>query len=1018
MARGLNSSTVALASGGKQGGRTGASNLELAKRAASLQALGAKRAESKPLIADRHASVDKMQSTNTIIRASSQIPMDGPPDTKSGPEEDPTKQSMMAESLNVSYKEMLGKMGHPLRGPVLQEFAVHYLFFLLVLFVAWSTEWAPQIRFYLAVLFFYIAIYCLNVSRLIFTRLSNSAIPFYISYIPLALLIYISREAHQIIMMLWFASFLIIFLQSGHPQLARHLLYFCAVHVCLYIVMLGVMAVSYQSNCNSANCSVALSTPISVLSEAILIIDCIFVMVIFYMLEKFINLNASTLLDRENYMQHLYIANMDLKRQLRNAKIENEVDLEAPLSRATQILQEVKEEQDLEPAIVEEIDFIIGLLSSDKLFQPDLFQNSNDADVHDWLKDMLLTDKASAKPANALPNPGEAGSITVDHVRLSPNELQQADAKAFELLDSHDDPEFDVFTLEEVSSGHALYFLGWFLFREHGFADQLNVDETKFRNWLIRIESGYRRSNTYHNSTHAADVTHSMNYFATRPQIWSTLKPEERFAVLVAPIVHDYMHPGVNNAFLIATSNTLALRYNDQSVLEHFHCASLFELLAQPELDILSTFTLDQRKTFREMVTSMVLATDMAFHFDWIGKFKTKLNGAGFNFENKPDKKMVLNIAIKCSDVNNPTKPQIASRKWTHLIMEEFFGQGDEEKRRGLPISTFMNRESTDIPKCQIGFIDFIVFPLYESWSNFMKDDVKVHMDNIQANKAFWKSCGDNPSLATPPPITVVNVIPASALMTTTKAPEPLPNSIGTLRRRSSAAARSVSEISSTSKLADGTEPVVVAHLPQLLSISPLAESTTQGNLQSKLNESSPGVQHSGAAAGTQDASLSAAPGQLPNAIDEPHSRRSTDVLSAPIQPLDPAPISAAVPPSAPVQQQNHDSAVNSTTVPASTTTHSIHHLSESQSGALSATNAPIQSPLPTLINMPVNPHGKNALPPVAGGIVRTHLKDEIQIERSPLDRPSLPTRVGSSNMLLNRQGTETSGSAKESKPQ
>ncbi|KAI8923499.1 hypothetical protein BC831DRAFT_520935 [Entophlyctis helioformis] len=679
-----------------------------------------------------------------------------------------------ASAVSRPYRDILKKIGHPLRGPILVELAVHYFFFLLILFVAWKTSWAPEIRFYLAVVFFFVSAFAMNISRLIFTRFPNSCIPFYISFCPLALLIFISREAHQIVMMLWFISFLIIFLQSGHPDLFRHLLYFCVAYTVVYIAMLGLMVAVYKDGCVDLNCGVALRTPIAPLAEGVLMIECFFVMVIYSRLERFIKLNASTLLDRENYMQHLYIANMDLKRQLRTAKIENEVDLEAPLTRATQILNEVKDTQDLEDSIIEEIDFIIGLLSSDKLFQPDLFQNSNDTDVHDWLKDMLLADKSTTKPVADGVNAAQGALAPfADGARLmlldsaSPagtSGLLLTDEAAFKMLEAVEDPEFDVFDLEIATSGHALYYLGWHLFRQHRLGEVLLVNEIKFRKLIAKIESGYRRSNPYHNSTHAADVTHAMNYFSTRSKIWSILKAEEQLAILIAPIIHDYMHPGVNNAFLIATSSLLALRYNDQSVLEHFHCSSFYELVSQDEYDILSPLSMEQRKTVRELVSSMVLATDMAFHFDWIGKFKSKLSGAGFNFENKADKKMVLNVAIKCADVNNPTKPQTASRRWTQLIMEEFFRQGDEEKGRGIPISTFMNRETTDIPKCQIGFIEFIVHPLYEAWANFMKEDVDVHMHNIQANKGFWKLCTDTPSLAVPIPIPTFNVTPLHTL--------------------------------------------------------------------------------------------------------------------------------------------------------------------------------------------------------------------------------------------------------------
>jgi hypothetical protein len=40
----------------------------------------------------------------------------------------------------------------------------------------------------------------------------------------------------------------------------------------------------------------------------------------------------------------------------------------------------------------------------------------------------------------------------------------------------------------------------------------------------------------------------------------------EVYGMLLACTIHDYDHPGVNNAFLINSRDPLAVRYNDQSV--------------------------------------------------------------------------------------------------------------------------------------------------------------------------------------------------------------------------------------------------------------------------------------------------------------------------------------------------------------------------------------------------------------------------------------------------------------------
>jgi hypothetical protein len=53
----------------------------------------------------------------------------------------------------------------------------------------------------------------------------------------------------------------------------------------------------------------------------------------------------------------------------------------------------------------------------------------------------------------------------------------------------------------------------------------------------------------------------------------------ETAAYTIAALCHDVGHPGVNNAYLIATKSREAIVYNDDKVLESFHSAFTFELL-------------------------------------------------------------------------------------------------------------------------------------------------------------------------------------------------------------------------------------------------------------------------------------------------------------------------------------------------------------------------------------------------------------------------------------------------------
>ena len=63
------------------------------------------------------------------------------------------------------------------------------------------------------------------------------------------------------------------------------------------------------------------------------------------------------------------------------------------------------------------------------------------------------------------------------------------------------------------------------------------------------------------------------------PKLNTLMNDEEKFCLCICAVAHDVGHPGVNNAFLINIKDELAMRYNDISVLENHHSATLFKVL-------------------------------------------------------------------------------------------------------------------------------------------------------------------------------------------------------------------------------------------------------------------------------------------------------------------------------------------------------------------------------------------------------------------------------------------------------
>lgn len=374
---------------------------------------------------------------------------------------------------------------------------------------------------------------------------------------------------------------------------------------------------------------------------------------------------------------------------------------------------------------------------------------------------------------------GEAGLGVVEEEKSPTAELQtqkaegEQDFKLDALLEDHeglmekiDTWNFQIFDLVERTggkTGRILSSVTYTLFQDMCLFEIFKIPEREFMSYFCALESGYRDI-PYHNRVHATDVLHAVWYLTTRPipgfqQIhsehvtgsdtdsdsgispgrisYATSKSSsisddsygclawnipalELMALYVAAAMHDYDHPGRTNAFLIATNAPQAVLYNDRSVLENHHAASAWSLyLSQPEYNFLANLDHVEFKRFRFLVIEAILATDLKKHFDFLAEFNAKVNDVnspGIDWTNENDRLLVCQVCIKLADINGPAKVRDLHLKWTEGIVNEFYEQGDEEARLGLPISPFMDRSAPQLAKLQESFITHIVGPLCNSY--------------------------------------------------------------------------------------------------------------------------------------------------------------------------------------------------------------------------------------------------------------------------------------------------------------
>lgn len=310
-----------------------------------------------------------------------------------------------------------------------------------------------------------------------------------------------------------------------------------------------------------------------------------------------------------------------------------------------------------------------------------------------------------------------------------------------ELETSLDSWSLNMFHIDTLSEHHSLTVVAYRIFSKRGLFHTFNIDPATFVTYILRLEAAYHSTNPYHNHIHGADVLQTVHVLLQAETLDHVFSDIEILSSLFASAIHDVHHPGVTNQFLINTGHKLALLYNDASVLENHHLSVAFKLLTEPACNIFANLAPKQRQLLRRLVIELVLATDMSKHMNLLAELRTmvetkELTGTGYlSLDDHNDRSLVLQCMLHCADLSSPTKPFAIYKQWTFGVMEEFFKQGDKEKELGIEVSAMCDRDSVVVDKAQIGFIDFVIHPLWDTWCDLIHPAGEHILEALDANR-------------------------------------------------------------------------------------------------------------------------------------------------------------------------------------------------------------------------------------------------------------------------------------------
>lgn len=317
-------------------------------------------------------------------------------------------------------------------------------------------------------------------------------------------------------------------------------------------------------------------------------------------------------------------------------------------------------------------------------------------------------------------------------------------AEVGKVLQGADSWDFSIFDLDKASNNHPILVMVLHFIQQFDLEASLPIPYANLVRLLLRIEAGYKQV-PFHNHVHGADVTHGTAYFLAQEVVSRHVTPLDIYCMIIGAAMHDFEHPGYNNAFLVASRDEKAVLYNDVSVLENFHIASSWRLMLDDSLNPFAGFADEQYLEARQTMVYAILGTDMKFHFDHLTKFKTRVS-SGVYQNDDPDRKdvrLLLAMCMHSADVSNPAKRWELTSEWAARVMEEFFRQGEREEELNLPVSPFMDRKKTDIGQCQAGFISILIKPFFDEWTQFLGEANRHIFGNVETNIKTWSEQGE-----------------------------------------------------------------------------------------------------------------------------------------------------------------------------------------------------------------------------------------------------------------------------------
>lgn len=287
-------------------------------------------------------------------------------------------------------------------------------------------------------------------------------------------------------------------------------------------------------------------------------------------------------------------------------------------------------------------------------------------------------------------------------------------------------------------NGIGLFKVAFSVFTSFHLLENFNITSELFFTFLYKLRSLYNDS-PYHNMIHAIDVLQYYAYQIKMASIDKVFNSLELLAICVASICHDVGHRGFDNDFNVNIQNPVGILYKGLGVMEMHHCALTINLITQSDANIFHLLDRQEQKKIWNYIIQMILATDMNQHLKLVKNANAIMDQGPINLANEKHRILAMKMLMQVANLSNTARPYHIAKQWCQLICEEFFKQGDIEKKLKMELSSPKNdRKKQNVPKMEIDFIENYVIPLFSSVFRIFPE-LEANLDVVKENLNKWK---------------------------------------------------------------------------------------------------------------------------------------------------------------------------------------------------------------------------------------------------------------------------------------